>query len=188
MSHRDNLISIYSLSDPDTGSVRYVGRSHNPEQRLKAHLSTAKDIGTAKEEWLYFLKLKKQKPILTILERVPWQASEDAELWWLFYHYDACEPLTNQKADIGRARQKFGALPYVSSPSYHEAVWSVNTWQEVTLLSGSQEVRNAWVRQTVSPFSRESAGIFRGILSLEEIPSLGLYKMNIVNQAMLMPL
>lgn len=188
MPTEQQLISIYALVDPDSQKVRYVGRSHNPEKRLRQHMATAKDIGTLKEEWLYFLKLEGKKPLLVILEEVPWQGAEEAELWWIFHYYDSGEQLCNQNQDIGRARQKFGALAKVNPASHHDATWCVNAWREVTLLTGSQQVRSAWERQTVSPFCKEQAGIFQGTLSLEELPSLGLFRINVVNQAMLMSL
>lgn len=56
----------YSLSDPRTAVVRYVGRSINPDGRFKDHLGAPHSKRLA--EWFADLSDNDLKPVMTILE------------------------------------------------------------------------------------------------------------------------
>ena len=62
------MISIYHLIDPGTGVVRYVGKSKNPKNRLRAHIkeSLARQ-NTRKKRWIYNLHNQNLQPILAIV-------------------------------------------------------------------------------------------------------------------------
>ena len=65
-------VSIYALCDPDTGDVRYIGRTANPKLRLYAHAGHARQ-GTRHApatEWVRDLLAAGRKPSLRVLDVV----------------------------------------------------------------------------------------------------------------------
>ena len=71
---------IYALICPVDGSMKYVGKSNNPEKRLKDHLFDFRCMDLRKAQWIRMLKSVKKKPILIILDEVDifdWQFWED---------------------------------------------------------------------------------------------------------------
>lgn len=67
---------IYSLADPETGQIRYVGKSNQPEYRLKTHFRRAEH--SKKGRWVAGLAKRGLQPVMEILDEVP-----DAE--WIFW-------------------------------------------------------------------------------------------------------
>lgn len=59
---------IYSLKDPISGAIRYVGATMNPYARLHAHMSSV-DGTPAKKEWVQGLRESGLSPIMDILEK-----------------------------------------------------------------------------------------------------------------------
>lgn len=77
---------IYGLLDPRTQQLRYVGKSNNPTDRLKGHISEAKSISkTHKSRWLRKLLNDSIFPELVILEEVSLCDFQAAEKWWIAY-------------------------------------------------------------------------------------------------------
>jgi hypothetical protein len=56
---------IYSLTDPRTGRVRYVGESVRPRERLRAHLSQRASPNV--RTWVGELRLMRLAPVLHLL-------------------------------------------------------------------------------------------------------------------------
>jgi hypothetical protein len=74
---------IYTLSDPNTGLVRYIGKTKNVEKRLKSHLNNNSLINsTKKNNWIISLLRNKQLPIIEVVGEVP---SEDIDFYEIFY-------------------------------------------------------------------------------------------------------
>lgn len=63
------MVIIYTLSDPDSGQVMYVGKSVNPTKRLKSHVSNC-DGGVQKRKWVAELKSLGKQPIMNIVDIV----------------------------------------------------------------------------------------------------------------------
>ena len=80
-------VYIYGLVDPRTGYVRYVGKSHNPKNRLNGHLieRRLKD-NTHKSHWLNSLVSCGLKPELIILEETNRNDWPSAETKWIAYY------------------------------------------------------------------------------------------------------
>lgn len=73
---------IYALHCPIAGTVRYIGKSVDPQKRFRAHLNSAKNL-TYKHHasaWLRKLLSEDLQPEMLILEEVPnggnWQEAE----------------------------------------------------------------------------------------------------------------
>lgn len=69
---------IYGLCDPETGEVRYIGKSMRPRERLQNHMNEKSKCH--RSHWLQSLKRRGLVPDMVILETVcglwPWQESE----------------------------------------------------------------------------------------------------------------
>ena len=61
---------IYTLIDPVTDEVRYVGKSKNPKTRYNQHIKKLDKSMTPKKQWLLGLFDKGLKPKLQIVETV----------------------------------------------------------------------------------------------------------------------
>jgi hypothetical protein len=77
----EKKVSIYTLSDPETGEVRYVGKAINAEGRLGAHL---KDKGkNHKANWIKGLKARGLVPVMEVLEEVCEFSWQESEMFWI---------------------------------------------------------------------------------------------------------
>jgi group I intron endonuclease len=66
----ENKSFIYTLSDPITKKVRYVGKTDNLDYRLKKHINESKNKRTHKEKWVDSLITQGLTPIMDILDIV----------------------------------------------------------------------------------------------------------------------
>lgn len=82
----ENKTFIYTLSDPDTNEIRYVGKSNNPKYRLRKHIELSKQDKnkTHKENWILSLLNKNLKPIIEIIDEVSIDEWEFWEIYWIY--------------------------------------------------------------------------------------------------------
>lgn len=87
-------VFIYGLTDPESGAIRYIGKSTRPVERLTNHMNDRSRCH--RTNWLREIKARGQRPGMVILERVdgawPWQESER---FWIAYARSNGWPLTN---------------------------------------------------------------------------------------------
>ena len=75
---------IYTLSDPETLNVRYVGvTSHSLSNRLSGHIHDAKTKFSHKCNWIKSLLAKGLKPLIQELESCTESEWEDLEIYWI---------------------------------------------------------------------------------------------------------
>ena len=65
------MYSIYTLSDPRTEDVKYIGISCNVKARYAQHMSNHKETNPEKKAWIEELKEQHLHPALGILETIP---------------------------------------------------------------------------------------------------------------------
>lgn len=75
------MIKIYTLADPKTKEVRYVGKSNHPNKRYSNHLS--KGTNTHTGNWIKSLKSQGLKPKLEIIDSVSVNEWEFWERYWI---------------------------------------------------------------------------------------------------------
>jgi hypothetical protein len=74
---------IYSLEYP-IGNIRYIGKSDNPEKRLKRHIKESKWRNkNHRDHWLNSLD---NPPILHIIEEVKYSEWQDREVYWISFY------------------------------------------------------------------------------------------------------
>jgi hypothetical protein len=61
---------IYVLREPDTGEVRYVGKSDRPTERLSRHVRVSRP-SNHRETWIISLKSRGLSPRLEVVDEVP---------------------------------------------------------------------------------------------------------------------
>ena len=74
---------IYSLSDPNTGETRYVGKSVDPEGRLRLHIRDRKSSGTYCASWIKSLSNSGLFPKVNILEKCVGAEWQGKEIGWI---------------------------------------------------------------------------------------------------------
>lgn len=85
---------IYGLVDPETGKMRYVGKSNNPKVRYQCHLQD-KNTNPHKTAWIRGLSERGLKPELVILEETTQKQWEERERYWIKRYRDEGAPLVN---------------------------------------------------------------------------------------------
>lgn len=78
------LSFIYALADPRTEAVRYVGQTSNGMRRPRYHFSPSKSSGgTHSGNWIKSLRSVGLRPSVRILEEVPVDDLNLAEMFWI---------------------------------------------------------------------------------------------------------
>jgi len=81
-----NKYKIYTLEDPITNEIRYVGKtSRNTDKRLSEHISSLKaNHGTHKINWIKLLLKNNLKPLLKIIDLADNELHmEELEKYWI---------------------------------------------------------------------------------------------------------
>lgn len=78
--YMEKYVFIYSLEDPITNEIKYIGKTNNLKIRYSNHLC-GKDK-SYKKNWITSLKNKNLKPLMKIIDRVP---ESEWEFWEIFY-------------------------------------------------------------------------------------------------------
>lgn len=85
---------IYSLIDPRTKEIRYVGKTNNINRRYLSHVSCNYN-NTKKECWIKCLRKLGLKPLLIILEQVNEANWQEQEKKWIKFYKDKDFDLVN---------------------------------------------------------------------------------------------
>ena len=83
------MVKIYSLSDPISNEIRYVGKTITSlSDRLKVHINQSKKTKkhTHKEAWIKSLLLKNLKPVIGLIEEVNTEIWAEREIYWISYY------------------------------------------------------------------------------------------------------
>lgn len=81
-SHRNTI--IYTLADPTTGEIRYIGKTVNSlRNRLTGHLYSIKTENNHRTNWIGSLLKKGIIPQIEFLDESPWSESQELEIYWI---------------------------------------------------------------------------------------------------------
>lgn len=92
-------IKIYSLTDPITNEVMYVGKTkYRLSARMSSHYYCSRHNSTPRDFWIAELIKKGLKPIATIIEDVEESVWREKEKYWISYYRKINSNLTNLAA------------------------------------------------------------------------------------------
>lgn len=74
---------IYSLSDPISGQVRYIGKSDRIDKRLNEHIRESYKKKNYRDKWINSLISKGAHPVLEILDEVESNQWQYWEKYWI---------------------------------------------------------------------------------------------------------
>ena len=75
---------IYTLSDPITGEIRYVGKTSSLKRRIYAHINECKgDRKSHKINWIKSLLEKNERPLISILDVINKSDWQYWEQYWI---------------------------------------------------------------------------------------------------------
>jgi group I intron endonuclease len=72
---------IYTLNDPITNKVMYIGKTKNIQKRLIRHIYS--ETHSNKDKWIRELKSKKTFPIIEYLDECKSEDINDLEIYWI---------------------------------------------------------------------------------------------------------
>lgn len=88
--------SVYALSDPRTSEVRYIGMTHNVDQRYTQHIYLRDKSNQVKQTWIDDMKTHHLYPILTIIEEgLEKSIALVREKYWLQVYLEQGANITN---------------------------------------------------------------------------------------------
>jgi hypothetical protein len=91
-------VYIYTLTDPETLDIMYVGKTNNITVRLWHHIKTATRYNAAKNRWLFSLSERGLTPELNVVEIVQLSNWQERERFWIAEFRRMGFPLTNTLA------------------------------------------------------------------------------------------
>lgn len=87
-------IYIYSLKDPETNEIRYIGKTTNIKTRLKAHITRSKHNTYHSARWVQSVIKRGLKPIIELVEECTEDNWVEREKHWIAYYRERFD-LTN---------------------------------------------------------------------------------------------
>jgi GIY-YIG catalytic domain/NUMOD3 motif len=92
--YHERTTYVYGLCD-ERGFLRYVGKTNDPQKRLRKHLREARlNPKCHRECWLKGMQDRGLKPELCIIEEVPESEWQDAERFWIqYFRFIGCDLL-----------------------------------------------------------------------------------------------
>jgi hypothetical protein len=89
-------VKIYSLSDPITNEVMYIGRTKaRLSARLSSHYHCSRHNSTPRDIWIANLRNNNLKPIMKVIEDVEESIWREKEKYWISYYREINPNLTN---------------------------------------------------------------------------------------------
>lgn len=81
-----SAVYIYTLSDPRTGDVRYVGKTNNPRKRLHVHMQCARQRRGRRDyraNWVASLITAGVQPVMDVIETCALEEWATRERFWI---------------------------------------------------------------------------------------------------------
>lgn len=95
-------VYIYSLNDPDSLQIRYIGKTTNLKKRLSSHIQEAKRSNGRRYvlNWIKNLLNNSKRPVITVIEECTEGDWQERERYWIYFYKKTIPNLCNN-ADGG---------------------------------------------------------------------------------------
>jgi hypothetical protein len=87
------MVEIYGLFDPTSNELRYVGKAKDAAKRLKRHLCESRTHKRPVNNWIKSLTADGKLPRMEVLETVPADQWQAAEIRLIALHRQTCKLL-----------------------------------------------------------------------------------------------
>lgn len=137
---------IYTLTDPRTGEIRYIGKANNPQTRFRVHTSPRryqKDTYYV-SRWICALAKAGFKPYLNVLEMVHMSVWREKEKEWITHYRRLGNKLTNIAPG--------GIGPLSGTP------WTVKRRQEMSRRLKGRKLDTVWKQRISDAHKGKSSG------------------------------
>lgn len=112
------MIYIYSLSDPETKTVRYIGKTSRLVRRLQTHIRLAPSSKHHAAAWINSLLNRGLKPEMNVIEEIGDDADwSEREIFWIEHFKKSGFDLTNTSPG-GLGGASYGRLGKKNSPEH----------------------------------------------------------------------
>ncbi len=89
------MVSIYVLKDPDSKEIRYVGKTIDPKRRLSQHIKDSQRRTAHVQCWILSLLSQGKNPVIEVIDEVPDDLWESAEMGYIHLYRSRGTRLTN---------------------------------------------------------------------------------------------
>src|SRR5258708_23580552 len=144
-----HMYFVYTLTDPRTGTVAYVGITNNAYERFKQHISY-RDNNGKKHAWIQQLQQEKVMPAMKILEVVEnEEIALDRERYWIRRYKEQGLQLTNlYLPPMRKVEPKKEEISGVSSNTVFSLSTPNDLWAEFTI------GRSLYREENIVPYKR----------------------------------
>lgn len=118
--------AIYTLSDPDTGRIRYVGKTCKPGDRLAQHVWQAQHgvRGTHRTHWIAACVRNGRPPIMSVLTEVAGNGDEAERYWIRTLRRNGCALVNATDGGEGGAGRRPSPETRAKMSATHRARWT----------------------------------------------------------------
>lgn len=177
-------IFIYSLSDPITNEVRYIGKTGDLKTRYKAHLSASRKIHTRIGHWIKSLLNQNLQPALSVIEecnKIDWQKRE--KFWIAYYRKKGINLINhtkggNEPPQVKRPIKKYSKSKnkYRVRVSFNNKVYYLGTFDTIkkatSIYDAFQKNPIRFLNKIKPKFNRSGVIMFKDGILIKSFPSI----------------
>tara|TARA_R110000868_G_C10790571_1_gene756268 strand:- start:467 stop:1042 length:576 start_codon:yes stop_codon:yes gene_type:complete len=119
-------ISIYTLTDPSTNKIRYVGQTNDPKRRLSRHINNSRAFKDKRHisNWIRSLT---SNPVMDIVEVCEYSIRNSRENYWIDYYKDqGCDLCNSSNGGAGAGIGNKNCLGRVMSDQTKQKIANSN--------------------------------------------------------------
>ena len=142
LCNMNETVFIYSLKDPITYQIKYIGKTIDINRRYKEHIQTHRNRKSKKNSWVISLIKNGLEPIMEILEECNLDNWEERETFWISYYKDLGFNLKNIQHGGGRTEYVFTETARQNMSDAQKLRWTRNMRNKKGNYVLSKEERN----------------------------------------------
>jgi group I intron endonuclease len=151
------MVAIYTLSDPITGEVRYVGKTKSPlSRRLSCHIS-AKSRSSHCACWISSLVNCGRIPKIELLEEADESSWEEKERFWISYLKFLGTRLTNLDSGGILGKRLHGRTRHEMSQKRKGRTLSLETRNKISL--AHKKIEKPWIKRSCAESTRKKISL-----------------------------